>query len=112
MWTDPIVEEIHAVRHEVTAEYGGNSRAVADYFLKKQAEMAVATNAAHVAVKKILCRLLRTEYAPNVSNLGYSRNIQWDIASRIIGQTDGAAVNPSSALSQTYGYDNARKVRS
>jgi hypothetical protein len=32
---------------------------------------------------------------------GYSRNIQWAIANRIIGQTDGAAVNPATALSQT-----------
>jgi RHS repeat-associated protein len=43
---------------------------------------------------------------------GYSRNIQWDIASRIIGQTDGAAVNPATALSQTYGYDNLDRLTS
>jgi hypothetical protein len=45
MWTDPIVEEIHAVRREIAVECGGNSRALADYFLKKQAEMAGASNA-------------------------------------------------------------------
>jgi hypothetical protein len=41
---------------------------------------------------------------------GYTRNIQWDIASRIVGQTDGVAVNPSAALSQTYGYDNLDRL--
>ncbi len=43
---------------------------------------------------------------------GYSRNIQWDIASRLIGQTDGASVNPAAALSQTYGYDNLDRLTS
>jgi RHS repeat-associated protein len=43
---------------------------------------------------------------------GYTRNIQWDIANRIVGQTDGASVNPSAALSQTYGYDNLDRLTS
>jgi hypothetical protein len=60
----------------------------------------------HQRVYDLDYRPIAIKSDPNTSNAGYSRNIQWDIASRIIGQTDGAAVNPSAALSQTYGYDN------
>jgi YD repeat-containing protein len=43
---------------------------------------------------------------------GYSRNIQWDTASRILNQTDAASVNPNPALSRSFVYDRLDRLTS
>lgn len=38
MWIDPIVEEIHQVRAQITSEHGNDLRMIARYLMDKQKE--------------------------------------------------------------------------